>query len=79
MFDRRPALLARCRNAADVAASVIFARDHRLTVAIRCGGHNLAGYAVCDGGPMIDLSLMKGVRVAPGLDCAIVEGGATCE
>jgi FAD/FMN-containing dehydrogenase len=77
MFDRRPALIVRCRNAADVAASVIFARDHRLTVAIRCGGHNVAGYAVCDGGLMIDLSLMNGVRVAPGLDRAIVEGGAT--
>src|SRR5215467_13482978 len=77
IFDRRPALIARCRNAADVAASVIFARDHRLTIAIRCGGHNVAGYAVCDGGLMIDLSLMNGVRVTPGLDRALVEGGAT--
>src|SRR5215470_3049559 len=76
IFDRRPALIARCRNAADVAASVIFARDHRLTIAIRCGGHNVAGYAVHDGGLMIDLTLMNGVRVDPGLDRAVVEGGA---
>ncbi len=77
MIDRRPALIARCRNAADVAASVNFARDHGLAIAIRSGGHNVAGYAVCDGGLMIDMSAMNGVRVAPGLDRAIVEGGAT--
>ena len=77
MIDRRPALIARCRNAADVAASVSFARDHGLAIAVRSGGHNVAGYAVCDGGLMIDISSMNGVRVAPGLDRAIVEGGAT--
>ena len=77
MIDRRPVLIARCRNAADVAVSVRFARDHGLAIAIRSGGHNVAGYAVCDGGLMIDMSLMNGVRVAPGLDRAIVEGGAT--
>ena len=77
IFDRRPALIARCRNAADVAALVIFARDHRLAIAIRCGGHNVAGYAVQDGGLMIDLSRMNGVRVDPDLDRAVVEGGAT--
>lgn len=76
MIDRRPALIARCRNAADVAAAVTFAREHRLPVAIRAGGHNVAGYAVCDDGMMIDLSAMNGVRVAPALDRAIVEGGA---
>jgi FAD/FMN-containing dehydrogenase len=77
MIDRSPALIARCRNAADVAASINFARDHGLAIAVRSGGHNVAGYAVCDGGLMVDLSLMNGVRVAPGLDRAIVEGGAT--
>jgi FAD/FMN-containing dehydrogenase len=77
MIDRRPALIVRCRNAADVAAAASFARDHHLTVSVRAGGHNVAGYAVCDGGLMIDLSLMNGVRVAPSLDRAIVEGGAT--
>jgi FAD/FMN-containing dehydrogenase len=77
MIDRRPALIARCRTAADVAASVNFARDHGLRIAIRSGGHNVAGYAVCDGGLMIDMSLMNGARVAPGLDRVIVQGGAT--
>lgn len=77
MIDRRPALIARCRNAADVAASISFARDHGLAIAVRSGGHNVAGYAVCDGGLMIDMSAMNGARVAPGLDRAIVEGGAT--
>jgi hypothetical protein len=67
MIDRRPVLIARCRNAADVAAAVIFARAHGLVIAIRSGGHNVAGYAVCDGGMMIDMSLMNGVRVAPAL------------
>ncbi|CAN5561020.1 FAD-binding oxidoreductase [soil metagenome] len=76
MIDRRPALIARCRNAADVATSVNFARDHDLVIAIRAGGHNVAGYAVCDGGLMIDLSPMNGVRVDPTLDRAFVEGGA---
>ncbi|MGH6856025.1 MAG: FAD-binding oxidoreductase, partial [Aestuariivirga sp.] len=77
MIDRRPDLIARCRNAADVATSVNFARDHGLVIAIRSGGHNVAGYAVCDGGLMIDLSSMNGVRVDPALDRAFVEGGAT--
>ena len=77
MIDRRPALIARCRNAADVIASVNHAHAHGLVIAVRSGGHNVAGYAVCDGGLMIDMSLMNAVRVAPGLDRANVEGGAT--
>ena len=76
MIDRRPTLITRCRNAADVAASVRFARTHDLVISIRSGGHNVAGYAVCDGGLMIDLSLMNGVRVSPSLDRAHVAGGA---
>ena len=76
MIDRRPALIARCRNAADVAAAVNFARDHGLVIAVRSGGHNVAGYAVCEGGMMIDMSLMNGVRLSPALDRAFVEGGA---
>jgi FAD/FMN-containing dehydrogenase len=76
MIDRRPALIARCRTAADVAAAVNFARDHGLLIAIRSGGHNVAGYAVCDGGMMIDMTLMNGVRLSPALDRAFVEGGA---
>jgi FAD/FMN-containing dehydrogenase len=77
MIDRRPALIVRCRNAADVVASVDHARSHGLAIAVRSGGHNVAGYAVCDGGLMIDMSLMNAVRVAPELDRAYVEGGAT--
>ena len=65
MIDRRPSLIARCRGVADVIASVDFARSHGLRVAVRGGGHNAAGYAVCDGGLMIDLSLMRAVRVDP--------------
>ena len=77
MIDRRPALIARCKNAADVAASIKFARDNSMGIAVRSGGHNVAGYAVCEGGLMVDLSLMNAVRVLPGLDRAIVEGGST--
>jgi FAD/FMN-containing dehydrogenase len=77
MIDRRPALIARCRNAADVLASVNHARAHGLVIAIRSGGHNVAGYAVCDGGLMIDMSFMNAVRIAPAVDRVYVEGGAT--
>ncbi len=62
MIDRRPALIVRCRNAGDVLASVAYARVHDVAVAVRSGGHNVAGYAVCEGGLMIDMSLMNGVR-----------------
>lgn len=77
MIDRRPALIARCSGVADVVAAVDFARSHRLPVAVRGGGHNVAGYAVCDGGLMIDLSLMRAVRVDPEARRAWVQGGAT--
>ena len=63
MIDRRPALIARCRNAADVVAAVNYARINGLTIAIRSGGHNVAGYAVCDNGLMIDLSQMNAVAI----------------
>ena len=65
MIDRRPALIARCRSTADVVAAVALRREHDLPVSIRGGGHNVAGHAVCDGGVMIDLSPMRGVRVDP--------------
>ena len=77
MIDRRPALIARCRNAADVVAAVNHARENGLSIAVRSGGHNVAGYAVCDNGLMIDLSTMNGVRVSASRDRAYVEGGAT--
>jgi FAD/FMN-containing dehydrogenase len=64
-IDRFPALVARCAGAADVIAAVRFARAHGLLVAVRGGGHSFPGYSVCDGGIVIDLSLMKGVRVDP--------------
>ena len=64
-IDRFPALIARCAGAADVTAALRFARAHGLLVAVRGGGHSFPGYSVCDGGMVIDLSLMKGVRVDP--------------
>jgi hypothetical protein len=64
-IDRRPACIARCAGVADVVAAVRFARDHDLEVAVRGGGHNVAGTAVCDGGLVIDLSAMRAVWVDP--------------
>jgi len=63
MIDRRPAIIARCAGAADVIACVRFAREHDILVSIRGGGHSVAGKSVCEGGLMIDLSAMKGIRV----------------
>ena len=63
MIDRRPRLIARCADAGDVVAAVNFAREHGLVVAVRSGGHHGAGLGVCDGGLVIDLSAMRGVRV----------------
>jgi hypothetical protein len=77
LIDRHPALIARCTGAADVIAAVAFARDHDLPLSVRGGGHNVAGNAVCDGGLMIDLSLMRGIHVDPGARLAHVQGGAT--
>jgi hypothetical protein len=75
-IDRRPRLIARCIGSADVVAAVRFARDHDLEIAIRGGGHNVAGTAVCDDGIVIDLSAMRGVRVDPANRKAWVQGGA---
>jgi FAD/FMN-containing dehydrogenase len=77
MVDRRPAIVARCMGAADVIQMVKFAQDSKLLVAVRGGGHNIAGNAVCDGGLLIDLSLMKSVRIDPASRTARVEPGAT--
>jgi FAD/FMN-containing dehydrogenase len=77
MIDRHPALIVRCRGVADVLASVRFASEHRILVAVRGGGHNVAGYATCDGGLVIDLSSMRHVRVDPGARTVRVAGGAT--
>jgi hypothetical protein len=77
MIDRRPALIVRCHGVADVINSVNFARTNELLVAVRGGGHNVAGSAVCDGGLMIDLSRMKSIRVDPGRGTARAEPGVT--
>lgn len=74
--DRRPAMIARCRGAADVAEAVRFARDHDLEVAVRGGGHNVAGTASCDDGIVIDLSAMRAVSVDLRTTTVRVEGGA---
>src|SRR4051795_11049396 len=64
-IDRRPALIARCAGADDVVEAVRFARERELALSVRGGGHAVAGHAVCDGGVMLDLSLMKAVHVDP--------------
>jgi FAD/FMN-containing dehydrogenase len=74
-IDRRPALIARCVGAADVAQAVSFARAHDLVLAVRGGGHSFSGQSVCDGGLMIDLSRMRGIRVDPVARIARVEPG----
>ena len=76
MTDRRPLLVARCRDASDVAAVVRFAREHHQEIAVRGGGHNVAGTAVCDDGIVIDLSEMRAVTVDPVARVARVQGGA---
>ena len=76
LVDRRPRLIARCSSTADVAAAVHFARDRDLEIAVRSGGHNVAGTAVCDDGIVIDLSAMRAVAVDPVERTARVQGGA---
>jgi FAD/FMN-containing dehydrogenase len=77
MIDRRPSLAVRCAGAADVIRTVRFARENDLLLAVRGGGHNIAGNAVCEGGLQMDLSLMKSVRVDPVRRTARVEPGVT--
>ena len=76
-IDRWPALIVRCAGASDVMRAVRFATDNQLLIAVRGGGHNIAGNAVCDDGLVIDLSQMKSVRVDPIAQRAWVEPGAT--
>lgn len=75
MIDRRPALVARALGTADVVACVDFAREHGLALSVKGGGHNIAGLAVCEGGLVIDLSLMRGVWVDPAARVARAQGG----
>src|SRR5712691_475712 len=76
-IDRKPAVIARCSTAEDVADAIRFARENGLEISVRGGGHNYAGHAVCDDGLMIDLSPMNGVAVDPGARLALCGGGAT--
>jgi FAD/FMN-containing dehydrogenase len=77
MIDRRPGLIVRCAGVADVINAIHFARQHNLLVAVRGGGHNVAGNAVCDGGMVLDLSRLKSVRVDPVHRTARAEPGLT--
>ena len=77
LVDKRPALIARCRGVADIVDAVSRARSLSLEVAVRGGGHGVAGRATVDGGLMIDLSLMKGIHVDPKARIARAQGGAT--
>lgn len=76
MIDRRPAVIVRCLGPADVIAAVNFAREQGLGASVRCGGHNVAGTAVADGALMIDLSLMRGIRVDAKARTVRAQGGA---
>jgi FAD/FMN-containing dehydrogenase len=75
MIDRCPAIITRCRDTADVVAAVNFGRDHGLEIAVRGGGHSLPGQSVCEGGLMIDLSLLNGVHVDAKAKTVQVGGG----
>lgn len=75
MIDKHPAAIARCRDVGDVITSVRFAHEHHLDVAVRCGGHSGPGLASVEGGLVIDLSPMNGVRIDPAARIAQVAGG----
>src|SRR5688572_1307843 len=77
MIDRRPAIIARCHGVDDVKRAVRFARDAELLVAVRGGGHGIPGHATCDGGLVIDLSGMKGIRVDPARRTVRADSGLT--
>ncbi len=76
MFDKKPALIACCTGTADVRRAVDFAREHKLLTAVRAGGHSISGKSTCDGGLVIDLQSMQGVRVEPEATRAYVDGGS---
>jgi FAD/FMN-containing dehydrogenase len=76
-IDRHPAVVVRCANVSDVVTAVNYARDNKLPLAIRSGGHNIAGNAMCDDGLVIDLSQMKAAHVEPAARRVTVEAGAT--
>ena len=75
--DRRPALIIRCAGVADVIRAVDFARSEGLQLAVRGGGHSIAGFSTIDGGVVLDLSPMKGIRVDPAARRAVAQAGLT--
>jgi FAD/FMN-containing dehydrogenase len=77
MFDRRPALIARCAGAADVIAALAAGRELGLPIAVRGGGHSVAGHSTCDGGLVIDVGPMKGIRVDPTAQTVRAQAGLT--
>ncbi len=77
MIDRRPALIVRAANVADVIAAVNFARDNGVPLAVRGGGHNVTGNGTVDDGIVLDLSPMKGINVDPVNRVAVLQGGCT--
>src|SRR2546422_5810749 len=79
MADRHPALVARCTRVEDVVTAVRFAREHDLVIAVRGGGHSVAGFSTCNGGVVIDVSGMRAVEIDPAKRIARVQGGALLE
>ena len=77
LYDKYPAAIAKCKNSSEVQDAVNFARENKLEIAVRGGGHDYAGNSVCDEGLVIDLSLMNKVEVDPNSNTAVVQGGAT--
>jgi FAD/FMN-containing dehydrogenase len=75
MHDRRPALVVRCAGTADVITAVRFARSQGMTIAVRGGGHSIAGFSTVDDGIVIDLSPMQGMQVDPAARTARAQGG----
>src|SRR5438552_10866732 len=77
MIDRKPLMIVRCRGTRDVVQAVPFARDHRVPLSVRGGGHGVSGTAICEGGLVVDLSSMNAVQVDPGRQLATAVGGST--
>jgi FAD binding domain len=76
-YDRHPALIVRCVDAADVTTAINFAREHSLVVSVRSGGHSIVGHSTNDGGMVIDLSRMKAITIEPIRSTARIEPGLT--
>ena len=77
LIDKRPAVIARCRGAADIADAIALAQESGSEISVRGGGHNVAGRSVTEGGVMIDLSLMKGIHVDPDARTARAQGASS--